>query len=203
MKTLFLLILFLPFCVNAQQQVTESNPAGQLSIGTRNTISFFNDDEGIGKGIGGQFRVRLSRRLNSEWFFDYINSRNQRYTSRNDYHIGWSILFYTSKMQGKQLLEPYFIVGHCFDYSQVKAQADPSNAASRLSMATQGGAGTHLRFHPRFDCSLAAQYMLHFGKELETRIENEAVFIEKKSFTHPHGHLLFTLSFNYQLGRLW
>lgn len=203
MKILLIVLFFLPLMAEAQQENAEVNPAGQVSIGTRNTFSFFNDDEGMGKGIGGQFRIRLGRRLNSEWFFDYINSRNQVYTSRNDYHIGWSLLFYISQSSEKQLLQPYFIAGHCFDFSKIQAQADKSNAASRLSMATQAGAGTHIRIQPRFDCSLAAQYMLHFGKELSTRIENEEILIEKKSFTHPHGHLLFTISFNYQLGRLW
>ena len=70
-------------------------------------------------------------------------------------------------------------------------------------MATQAGAGTHFNINPRFDCSLAAQYMLHFGKEIETNITSEVVTIERKNFSTPDGHLLFTLSFNYKFGDLW
>lgn len=177
---------------------------GTFSIGTRNTFSAFNDDQGVGKGIGGQFRLQFSKRLNSEWYFDYITSKDHEITFRNDYHIGWSIMYYPgTHVAFEKLLQPYIIAGHCFDYSKVSAQKDPANFADRWSMAAQAGLGTHVNFTPRFDCSLASQYMLHFGKEIETSIDKERVLIEKKDFTSPHAHILFSISFNYKLGNLW
>lgn len=197
-----LLQLFLPVIICAQYKAEKK--AGTFSLGTRNTVSLFNDDPATGKGIGGQMRLRLSNKLNTEWFLDYITSKNSTYTSRNDYHIGWSLMFYPGEEGGdNHILQPYFIAGHCFDKTVVTDQKNSSNTASRLSMATQAGMGTHINITPRFDCSLSGQYMLHFGKEIQTRIENEEVVITKANHSNPDGHLLFTLSFNYKLLHCW
>jgi hypothetical protein len=197
-------MLLIPSIAFTQGFNVNDKPAGTFSLGTRNTVSMFNEDEAIGKGIGGQFRVRLGNRLNSEWFFDYIASKNGSYTYRNDYHIGWSLMFYMgNNFYDDQLLQPYFLLGHCFDKSKVADQSDKTNAASRVSMATQAGLGTHININPRFDCSLSAQYMLHFGKDIKVNITEEGVTIEKADFTHADGHLLFTISFNYKLFHLW
>ena len=207
--TLTTALLFAVILVSAQNNTIDQRKAGTFSLGTRNTISMFNDDEGVGKGIGGQFRIQISDRLNTEWYFDYITARNPPYTYRNDYHIGWSVMYYfTHQYSFDRFLQPYFIVGHCFDYSKVMQQNNKANYADRLSMATQAGIGTHLNINDKLDCSLSGQYMLHFGKEIVpiaigTDIKGEQVLIEQKSFTHPHGHLLFTVSFNYKLFHLW
>jgi hypothetical protein len=192
------LLLFAPYYLSAQ------NISGTFSLGTRNTISMFNDDDAIGKGIGGQFRIQLGKRINTEWYFDYITSKNGSLTYRNDYHIGWSIMLYPkNNYQFDRLLQPYLIAGHCFDYSKVTEQNNKSNSANRLSMATQTGLGTHINITRKLDCSLSGQYMLHFGKDIETIIDGDVVIIEKKKFSKPDGHLLYTLSFNYKFFRLW
>lgn len=194
-------LLIAPLFIAAQEN---ENPAGTFSLGTRNTISMFNDDDAIGKGIGGQFRIQFSKRLNTEWYLDYITSKNRSYTVRNDYHIGWSVMLYPKNNYAfDRLLQPYLIAGHCFDYSKVTAQQDKSNSANRLSMATQAGLGTHININSKLDCSLSGQYMLHFGKDIETTITGDEVVIEKKNFSQPDGHLLFTLSFNYKFFHLW
>ena len=194
-------MLLAPLCLSAQES---KKPAGMFSLGTRNTVSMFNEDSAIGKGIGGQFRLRLGKKLNSEWYFDYISSGNASYTFRNDYHIGWSLMFYMGQNFYDDLLfQPYFIVGHCFDKVRVTEQGNKSNTASRLSMATQAGLGTHINITPRFDCSISGQYMMHFGKDIEVKASEEAVVIEKTGFTHVDGHLLFSLSFNYKLFHIW
>jgi hypothetical protein len=178
--------------------------AGTFSLGTRNTFSMFSDDNALGVGIGGQYRIQLSDRINTEWYFDYITSKNKTYTNRNDYHIGWSVMYYPGHtVDFSNLFQPYIIAGHCFDYSKVWEQKNKSNFADRLSMATQAGAGTHVNITRFFDCSLSAQYMLHFGKDIETTIDKDVVQIEKTNFTTPDGHLLFTVSFNYKLCHLW
>ena len=199
-----LLLLKTTMMLGQENKMEAGRLPGMLSIGTRNTFSLFNDDNGTGKGIGGQARLQLSNRLGSEWFFDYITSKNGSSTFRNDYHFGWSLMYYTAGGgKSESFLQPYILAGHCFDYSKVTEQADKTNNAGRWSMATQAGLGTHLNFTSRLDCSLSAQYMLHFGKDLEASTENGNVIIEKKDLTTPDGHFLVTISFNYQLLRIF
>jgi len=173
---------------------------GNFSLGTRNTISMFSDDAATGIGIGGQARFHFNDKFNSEWYADYIPSQTS-ITHRDDYHIGWSIMFYPGKnVHFDHLLQPYLIAGHCFDYSVVSEVGNKNNNADRFSSATQAGLGTHFNISKRFDCSLSAQYMLHFGKEIETSSNpvNGTVDIHRSEFVKPDGHFLVTLSFNYK-----
>ncbi len=178
---------------------------GNFSIGTRNTISMFNDDAAIGKGIGGQARFQFMDKLNSEWYADYIPSET-KISHRNDYHIGWSLMYYFGKnVHFDHVLQPYLIAGHCFDYSVVSQIGNHKNSADRFSSATQAGLGTHINITKRFDCSLGAQYMLHFGKEIETDAGTGEgpVEIHRSEYVKPDGHLLFTISFNYKFVNFW
>lgn len=84
MKT-HLFVVFLIFSGQlAAQSFTYKNKdqGGTVSIGIRSTMSTFNSDhheEGEGNthvepdpfalGLGGQFRVQASNRVNTEWFF--------------------------------------------------------------------------------------------------------------------------------------
>ena len=179
--------------------------SGNFSLGTRNTISMFSDDAATGIGIGGQSRVQINDRLNSEWYADYIPSQTST-THRDDYHIGWSIMYYPGRnIHFDHVLQPYLIAGHCFDYSVVSEVGNRDNTADRFSSATQAGLGTHFNIAKRFDCSLSAQYMLHFGKEIETEmISGEGgVDIHRSEFVKPDGHFLLTLSFNYKFVNLY
>jgi Outer membrane protein beta-barrel domain len=190
-------------CAQAERKIRDKS-SGNFSLGTRNTLSLFNDDVALGKGVGGQFRLQVNDRINTEWYLDYITSHKSTYTFRNDYHIGWSVMYYMGRqVQFSHLLQPYFIVGHCFDYTEIAEQANKQNKAHFTSMATQVGMGTHINITPRLDCSLSGQYMLHFGKEIETAVVSDTVVISKSEFSHPDGHLLFTLSFNYKWADLW
>ncbi|HWR32714.1 MAG TPA: hypothetical protein VN451_04285 [Chitinophagaceae bacterium] len=198
------LLLVAPYYLSAQAISGKQNLSGTFSLGSRNTLSMFSDDDAIGKGIGGQFRIQIAPKINTEWYFDYITSKNGSLTYRNDYHIGWSVLLYSkNNYRFDRLLQPYLIAGHCFDYSKVTQQNIKSNSANRLSMATQAGIGTHINITQKLDCSLSGQYMIHFGKDIETTAIGDVVVIEKKNFSGPDGHLLFTISFNYKFFRLW
>lgn len=180
--------------------------SGLFSLGTRNTVSVFNGSHhgSPGIGIGGQFRIQVNDRLSTEWYADWITSSVGKYISRNDYHIGWSVMFYP----GKQLyfespLQPYIIIGHCFDRSILFEKKDKANSSDRLSMATQAGLGCHLNITKELDLSLSAQYMLHFGKELEYSDTEGIVKFNSEDYSVPSGHLLITLSANYKFGKLW
>lgn len=196
-------LLVLTALLFSQQLLSQTSKSGMLSLGTRNTFSAFNHDEATGKGIGAQFRLQLSDRINSEWYLDYISSHTVL-TARNDYHIGWSLLFYLKNNYGfTHTLQPYLLAGHCFDNTVVFEINNKANSSSRLSMATQAGLGSHINFTPRLDCSISAQYMMHFGKEIEVSTEEEKVIIRKINHTGIEGHFLFTISVNYKIARLW
>ena len=186
--------------------LTESG-SGDISFGTRNAISMFNDihGESRGIGIGGQTRVQFSDRINTEWFLDYITSTIGKKAVRNDYHVGWSLMYYLNKNSGfDKFLKPYLIAGHCFDYTEVFAKADKNYGKSRLSMATQAGIGNHFNITRQLDFSISAQYMLHFGKEIEAYDKREGnLVIEEAEYSSAIGHLLAVFSINYKFAKLW
>ena len=184
--------------------------AGDFSLGMRNNISAFTDAGSMGMGAGGEFRIRLGKRLNTEWFADYISTNVQGLGYRHDAHIGWSVLFYLDKNPltvGK--ITPYVLAGHCFDYTRVYSMWYGVYPAQRWSSAVQGGAGIHYNLTSRFDISLLAQYMIHLGNNVEANVVTDESSGQKYldvvtgKGTSADGHLLVTLSVNYCLGHLW
>jgi hypothetical protein len=202
MKWIFIFILFmLPFSAQAQ-----SNESGWLSLGVRSTVSLF--DHGTtgkaGLGSGGQFRIQLSERINTEWYADYITSGIEEQAHRQNFHIGWSVLYYflPRHSHSKNLFQPFFEAGHCFDYSYLSIK-QTEETADRWSSAVQMGTGTHMNLTSKFDLSLKAQYMAHLGSELHTHLEEGELRIEAHKGVNLEGHLLITLSANYKIGKLW
>ena len=203
MKNLLLAcILAVSGGIQAQPMKYKGSSGGTLSFGQRNTLSTFNHgDEQSTLGVGGQFRIRLSERINTEWFFDYLPATND-FTRRTDYHIGWSVMYYPFKTDN-QFLMPYVVAGHCFDYTKHRDLSTSSNQAERWSSAVQGGLGMHLNLTERLDVSLSSQYMIHLGTDIHTHIENNVVEFEQQKGGSLEGHLLFNLSFNYKFVDLW
>lgn len=180
--------------------------SGTFSLGTRNTLSLFShiENETPGIGIGGQFRLQFSDKINTEWYLDYIPSSIGKMGIRNDYHIGWSVMYYFDNTAGfEKFVKPYLIAGHCFDYTEISSTNKNIDGKDRLSMATQAGLGTHFNITKQFDFSLSAQYMLHFGKEIDAYEREGEFFIEKADHSHVSGHLLSVLSVNYKFAKLW
>lgn len=180
------------------------NQAGWFSLGVRTTMNVFSDD-GFGVGAGGQFRLQLSNRVNTDWFADYI-SVNHDNIARSEYvHIGWSVLFYpVKKLQYPNYkAQPFLLAGHCFDYNKKTILADPSISKHRWGAAVQMGAGSHFHISEKLDLTLMLQYMMHLTKELEVE-ENEGTY---EIVTHKHsaleGHLLCTVSLSYKIAKLW
>ena len=218
MKRFFLTLFSFFVLSNIALSQDKLNSGGMLSLGTRTTISAFNDDknEFPGIGVGGQFRLRLSEKINTDWFFDYITSDILTYAHRTDYHIGWSVLYYpfatkptlnqdqvNSKF--KSFFRPYILAGHCFDYSLFQDKNDGDHFAERWSSAVQAGLGCHFNMSPRFDVSLTTQYMVHLGKHIDVDYDfnsNTLLFGEHKSSALA-GHLLVNLSLNYKIAKLW
>lgn len=203
-KTILAAFFLLPLFGMSQELKLKGNYGGVFSLGTRTTVSTFNghEDENNGLGLGGQFRIGFSDRVNSDWFFDYIRSSIGDYASRTDYHIGWSVLFYPT-IKPDALLRPYVLAGHCFDYTQITDNQNSSNMAERWSSAVQGGAGVHLNLSPRLDISFVGQYMLHLGNQLHAERESGIITYHDEKGASTEGHLLFHVGINYKIADLW
>jgi opacity protein-like surface antigen len=202
---LFLLLL-LVFNSALKGQISSPktmSDAGVFSLGVRSTLSLF-DHDGSGLGSGGQFRIQFNKRVNSDWFADYI-SINISDKVRSDYlHVGWSVLYYPApELNYPKLLKPYILAGHCFDYNKKTAINDPMVSLNRWGSAVQAGLGTHFNLSERFDVSLTCQYMIHLTKSIEADIQGELVNFHQHNSSALEGHLLSTISLNYKLFKLW
>ncbi|MBL0310010.1 MAG: hypothetical protein IPP77_10120 [Bacteroidetes bacterium] len=210
----FFIVLLTALQTNAQEKrerllnkIFYEKQGGNFSLGVRNTVSLFNHGNWreIGTGVGGHFRLQLADRVNTEWFADVLPANIQNKASRMDYHVGWSVMFYLLNTKSfTRKLTPYVLAGHCFDITNIRINGENGDHRSRFSSAVQAGLGCHYNITPRFDISLAAQYMIHLGKELHAE-ENEAgeMEIELHKNAGWEGHLLLTLSVNYKIYKLW
>lgn len=190
-----------------------SKESGKFMLGMRSTVSAFSDDASNGMGVGGQFRIKLGSRMNTDWFADYITTDIGGIAKRTDAHIGWSVLYYPLNNDiRKGKLTPYILAGHCFDYTRVKKNGGiytlTSMPAERWSSAVQSGLGAHYNLADNVDVSLTAQYMMHLGKDISTHIfDNEITgekdIIIKNDDLSLEGHLLINLSLNVYIADLW
>lgn len=200
LKYLTLTVFIFNQLINAQ--LSDYN---YFSLGGRSTLSGFSHD-GWGIGTGGQFRMELSKRVNTDWFADYIVVQNNPEIKSEYYHIGWSVLFYPfDKLRFPDYrLQPFVLAGHCFDYNRKSVVALPSLSVGRWGSAVQGGFGTHYHINERTDLTLMAQYMIHLTEEVDLRKHEDGSF---ESHKHSHGglegHLLITLSMSYKIFKLW
>lgn len=206
MQKLIVSVLFLlGFFSFSQELNVKNNYGGMFSLGMRTTLSTFNGhhDESNGLGVGGQFRIQFADRVNSDWFFDYINSEIGDFANRTDYHIGWSVLYYPTS-NPKSFVRPYILAGHCFDYTRIVSKSDRNNLMERWSSAVQGGAGVHFNLSDRLDLSLVGQYMVHLGTEIHTELQSGGIVqFEEGTGASLEGHMLFHLGINYKIGDLW
>jgi opacity protein-like surface antigen len=203
MKQMLLIACLFPFSILAQ-----ADKPGTVSFGVRSTVSLFNHggEDDAGYGAGGHFRVLLTKRLNTEWFADYLSNATHDSAARRDAHIGWSVMYYLVETQGfERKFTPYVVAGHCFDYTQVSLNhinpfidAIGPETESRWSSAIQAGLGTHYNLTQRFDVSIAAQYMIHFGEEYHIE-ELPYRRIVTEYHNGLEGHLLVSLSLNIKL----
>ena len=182
---------------------------GDFDLGMRTSVSFFNDAGYLGQGVGGQFRLRILERLNTEWYADILTTNIGDVGTRKDMHVGWSVMFYmlnTERVKGK--FTPYIIAGHCFDGSQIYENRNRLNTQKNSSSAVQMGLGTSYNITDNFDLTLTCQYMNHLGGHMKSEIYADSeggkrLNIEKSSKTDFEGHLLVNLSLNVKLFDLW
>jgi hypothetical protein len=200
-SVVFTSLLLLPFSYLFSQQA--NNNAGWFSLGVRSTVSAFSHD-GTGLGTGGQFRIQLSKQVNTDWFADYISIQQGNNIKSEYLHIGWSVLFYPFKeLHYPKLFQPYVLAGHCFDYNKKSSIHNPSVYMDRWGSAVQAGLGTHVNLTDRFDVSLTVQYMIHLTNEIEAHEIGNSVHFHTHNHAALEGHVLATLSINYKLFKLW
>lgn len=203
---LLLIIFLFAYNLKAQSFPIKKSESGIFQLGARTTTSFFNDGgtDNFGLGLGGQFRLQLSERINTDWFLDYLTSDIGTVGNRSDYHIGWSVLFYPFLNDKKStLLKPYFLAGHCFDYSRFVENKNSSNFQERWSSAVQGGIGTHINLSKRLDLTIMSQYMIHLGNHIRAEVMGNSLQFSEEHGASLEGHLLTTISINYKIADLW
>lgn len=211
-KTIIYIIAFLLTKGSIAQDLNK-HESGKFELGLRTTVSAFGENGANGFGTGGQFRLMLGKKLNTEWFADFIQNDLSGLGKRNDAHIGWSVMFYF--LDEPKFYEPYLVAGHCFDYTKVTpfstlTEDRTQDIKSRWSSAAQLGFGNHFYINERFNLSLAAQYMVHLGKDIHTEIEEKNgqdwLHVDYETTNNKltlEGHLLITLSLNVTIADLW
>ncbi|MDA9563865.1 hypothetical protein N9R81_04230 [Flavobacteriales bacterium] len=213
MKIITSLFLTLITINSFAQKEERDNGAGQIEFGTRTSISLFDDHLFPGIGYGGQFRIRVNNRINTEWYGDYIKTDIGGLGTRQTAHIGWSVTFSPiEKSLTKNSFIPYFIAGHCFDYASVSSNLYGDglrNQQQRLTTAVQMGIGATYYLGDRVNLALSTQYMYHIGKDLHVEVVKtghptdehpdygeDYLIIEDGHGAVLEGHLLTTLSLN-------
>lgn len=212
MKKVTFLLLLASSTLAWQQDKKEYLESGQFSLGLRTTTSVFGHDDVLGLGVGGQFRIQPLKFLNTEWFADYITMDLKGAGTRNNAHIGWSVMFYPKQL-GR--FTPYVIAGHCFDYAKVTPLSTQyldrsDDVVSRWSSAVQAGLGTHIFLSDRFNMTISGQYMMHLGNHLNyelTSVSSDTYYLETDndhaSDERLESHILLTLSLNYRIADFW
>jgi len=204
MKKLCIIAFLFPFVGYSQPLNIKKTQSGIFSAGMRTTVSTFNGGElgNTGTGLGGQFTIQLSDRINTSWYSDYIRGSSNELSTRTDYHIGWRVMYYfTSKPSPK--VKPFIIAAHCFDYTEIKENSNRSNSITRGSAAIQAGGGLHFNLTERMDLTFVSQYMIHLGEDIHAEVEHGVVHYEKHKGAGLEGHLLFHLGINYKIADLW
>lgn len=192
------------FCQESSDE--DDGYKGDFSLGLRTTTSLFTNDQKPGLGSGGQFRLGLAKRINTEWYADYIQSNLSNLGRRQDGHIGWSVMFYPFVIKKK--FTPYIAAGQCFDYTKISSFSTDVSPKERWSAATQAGMGLNIRLTDNTGITLLSQYMLHLGNDVHYHIEDVGNHkkLEIDNVSHHsslEGHLLLTMSLNIIIADLW
>ena len=214
---IILFVMALPLIGFSQEKKEKSKDpeSGKIQLGMRTVVSAFSDSKYNGLGLGGQVRIKLASRLNTEWFADYITTNIEDYAYRTDYHIGWAVQYYPfNKETIKGKFTPYIEGGNCFDKTQVDLNESNGltyysavKTLTRNSTAIHMGLGSCYNLSDNFDISLAAMYMLHIGRDIHTDIQkgpSDIPYVNLyKADAGLEGHLLINLSLNVNIGKLW
>lgn len=194
------------------QHVQTKNPySGDLQFGLRGTLNPFIKNASSWIGYGAQMRIKISRRINTEWFADYFPATIKWSGERRDIRIGSAIEYYPLHeiYTGKECT-PYFSIGPTSTYTQLNSRTFNAESweAKRWSFGVIAGMGMLLNVGKKLNFGFVTQYCsqvateLKFNKKyvgdaksLPTKIPDTKVSYE--------GQLLLCMSVNYTIGNLW
>ena len=177
---------------------------GKFGLGMRNSLNVFGDEGIVGLGAGGHFKLSVSRRVNTEWFVDLIQSQGHESIIRRDYHIGWAVQFALPKDGfGSHKFVPYLMGGQCFDLTKVGFRGQYESPLV-FSAAAQAGLGVSHFMSPALELNLQSHYMIHLGKHVHANLDGNGIgHVDVDRGTELAGHWLTTFSFTVYFLRLW
>ncbi|MBA2422041.1 MAG: hypothetical protein H0V61_02290 [Chitinophagales bacterium] len=176
--------------------------AGIFSLGMRIPFGFSRSYGilNVAQGLGIESRIQLGKHYNTEYYGDYLLSKQGDSAIRSNGHIGASFLLYPQDKLRR--VQPFVFAGPDADFEKIHQQTNASNAASRWNFAAHAGLGMHLNISWRSDITLSTAYMLHFGNKIGIgNIAEQPVYLINGTGTD--GHLLFTISMNFKIIDLW
>jgi len=205
-----ILIVFLAITLQsvAQEDFVPRNPqSGYFSVTQRTSLSMWSLNQwklnGLGKGTA--FRVQFSRRLNSEWYGDFIKTHYEGKVFRSDRHLTNSMMYYFRKLDTfKHKFHPFISASvFCLDITNVQIVGGES--MGRFSFSQQFGAGTHFFVTERFDLSIYAQYYNHLGNDIHVDEHDDGSLglHEEKHRISLEGHMFLVFSVGYRMCDLW
>lgn len=202
LKTLLFFVLLTSFISNFGQ-VEKNSQSGNFSLGVRSSMGLvYEKDWGkMSFGNGGQIRLRLSDKVNTEWFADFLQGDMKDFAKRTDVHIGWSAMYYP--LNNTSSFQPYIMAGHCFEFLKIEENALPENHIHRRSASVQAGIGTHWHLTNKLDFSVSTQYMMHFGTNIKIDSTTSPISFSKDNGVSLQDHILINFNLNYTLADLW
>lgn len=176
---------------------------GTFSIGIRSGLSFESSADGLNmsQGLGMQFRIMPTKRINTEWFAESYHGPYGDLGVRTDTHIGALALLYPQRRM--QRVAPFLAVGPNADFIKIRDRLNKNNFESRWCIGAQAGIGFHINMTYRFDMTVSTQYMLHFGQTVALQLDDGNIIYLPHDGSGLDGHLLFNISFNYKMADLW
>lgn len=190
--------LWLLLCAGAWAQGGSYSP-GAFALGIRTTANVFTADGARGLGSGGQFKIGVTKQINTQWFADVIQSRVNEIGFRKDYHIGWSVQFgFLGEGFGEVgKLRPYFMGGQCFDLTQLGLQ-NITETEPLFSAAAHLGTGVSFFPVSSLEMNLQGQWMAHLTGDAHFEWDGpNAPYIHVEKGANLEGHVLITLAANY------
>jgi hypothetical protein len=189
---------------------SKSIESGYFSITQRNSVSLWGLNQwrltGLGKGTA--FRIRLTKRLNSEWYGDVIKTQYKGKVVRRDRHLTNSLMFYLRKPDTNklQIFRPFISASiFCFDFTRVDEVKPGGQSLSRFSLSQQFGLGTHFFITDRADISIYAQYYNHLGNDIhiDEHPDGSIHLVEVRERISLEGHMFLVFSVGYRFADLW
>lgn len=172
---------------------------GAFALGMRSTANVFTADEARGLGTGGQFKIGVTKHINTEWFADLIESRIRETGYRRDYHIGWSVQFALGGEGFGEVgkVRPYILGGQCFDLTQIGIR-EVTESDPIFSAAAQLGAGASFFPIDPLELTFQGQWMAHLTKDAHIEWDGPSgPGIHVEDGINFEGHLLLTLAANF------